>query len=366
MDYDLISADDHMDLNYLPRDLWVKRLPRKWRSLAPTVENTADGPSWVCEGQRLGFYGSRRGTFLPTFERADVPEEPEPDVFRPSTARYRLEDMRRDGVAAHVIYGPPAYLPFKDQDLKAACLRTYNSWLAEEFCSADSKRLLGIALLPMNDPRAAVDELEHAAGLGLKGAVFDVYHCFEPVFREAWEPLWSAAEETGTVISFHTGGGMYSLKAKPGSFEMMATVSILPLQLDEAISGIIFCGALERHPKLTIVVAEAGIGWLPYLLERMDYEHRRYYESVHDYRLSSLPSELFRRQMYVSFEDDPVGVKLIDMIGADRVMWASDYPHGDTTFPESRKAVARLFEGVDPAVVRRVVRDNAAQLYGIG
>ncbi len=365
MDFDLISADDHLDLNYLPRDLWETRLPQKWRSSAPRVETTDEGPSWVCEGQRLGFYGSRRGTFLPTFDRAGVPEEPEPDLYRPASSHYRLQDMDRDGVHAQVIYGPPAHLPFEDLELKTACLRVYNTWLAQEFCDAAPHRLLGIALLPVHDSSACVAELRHAAELGLRGAVFDVYRAVEPVFSPIWEELWSCAEETGVVISFHTGGGMYSLRARPGSFEMMATVSILPLQLDEAISGLIFCGALERHPGLRIVVAEVGLGWLPYLLGRMDATHHRYYDSVRDHRLSSLPSEIFRRQMYVSFEDDPIGVAAIEAIGAENVMWASDYPHGDTTFPDSRGAVERFFEGADPGLLRRVARDNAARLYGI-
>jgi predicted TIM-barrel fold metal-dependent hydrolase len=363
MDYRLVSADDHMDLNYLPKDLWAKRLPRKWQADAPRVVESGGAFSWVAEGQRLGFYGTRRGTFISTFDRAGLPEEPEPGVFRPASGRYRLQDMDRDGIEATVIYGPPAHMAFKDLALKSACLAAYNAWAAEELCAYDPKRLLGIANLPVHDPQAAVQETHHAAKLGLAGVMFDVYHAVERVGSRIWDPLWSLAEETGLIVSFHTGGGMYSVKTAPGSWEMMATVTVLPLQLDEAIANVVFSGALERHPKLKIVVAESGIGWLPYLIERMDYEHKRYYDTVTDHRNKSLPSELFRRQLWVSFEDDPVGTKMVPMIGEDRVMWASDYPHGDTTFPRSVEVVHEMFAGVDARITRKVVRENAARLY---
>ena len=362
INYNLISSDDHMGLNYMPKDTWVKRLPSKYRDAAPRVVDS----SWVCEGQRLGFYGTRRGTFISTFDRAGLPEEPEPGVFRPASGKYRLQDMDRDALDATVIYGLAGFLPFKDLALKSACLAAYNEWVAQDLCGYNPKCLLGIALLPAHDVQAAVAEARHAAKLGLPGVMFDVYHAVERVGSRIWDPLWNVCEETGLVVSFHTGGGMYSVMTTPGSWEMMATVVVLPLQLDEAICNVVFAGTLERHPKLKVIVAESGIGWLPYLIERMDYEHKRYFDTVKDHRNERLPSELVRRQMWFSFEHDDIGTKMVPMIGEDNVMWASDYPHGDSTWPNSRKALAQSpLAALGDDVLRKVTCDNAARIYGI-
>ena len=119
---------------------------------------------------------------------------------------------------------------------------------------------------------------------------------------------------------------------------MPAYVSTLPLQLDEGLAAMIFCGALERHPGMRLVIAECGLGWLPYFLWRMDLMFETYNDQTRDYPLKSLPSEIFRRQVFVTFQEDPVGVPLIEQIGIDNVMWASDYPHPNSTFPDSKRA----------------------------
>ncbi len=364
--YEVISCDDHMDLNYIPADVWQKRLPEKWREIGPRGVQMGETRVWSWEGQSRGISGSRqaKGGRDP-FTRVGIPEQPEPGVWRPSSPKYRLADMDHDGAYAQVVYSTPSTFAFKDQPLKLACFEAYNSWLAEEFCAADPKRLIGLAMLPMDDPVDAVAELRRVARLGLKGVIIDVFGGAKPPFDPIWDPLWSAAEETGTVISFHLGGGLHSLRIDRGSWRLPAGMSVATMQLDEAIAGMVFCGALERHPKLKLVMGESGLGWVPYLIERMDYEYKKYYDTVRDVRLSTLPSVLFRGHIYVTFEEDDIGVKLIPMIGPDSVMWASDYPHGDSTFPNSREAVERIFRESGSDIKTKVVWDNAAKLYGV-
>lgn len=364
--YEVISCDDHMDLNYIPPDVWQKRLPERWKAAGPRVLQMGDTRVWSWEGQGRGISGSRqaKGGKEP-FSKAGIPEQPEPGVWRPSSPGYRLADMDHDGAYAQVIYGTPSTFDFKDRVLKLACFEAYNSWLAEEFCAAGPERLIGLAMLPTDDPPTAVGELRRVAKLGLKGVIIDVFGGSRPPFDPIWDPLWSAAEETGTVVSFHLGGGMHSLRIDRGSWRLPASMSVAPMQLDEAVAGMVFCGALERHPKLQLVMGESGLGWVPYLIERMDFEFKKYYDTVRDVRLNTLPSVLFRRQIHVTFEEDDLGVKFIPLIGAGNVMWASDYPHGDSTFPNSREAVERIFKEAGPEIKTKVVWDNVAALYGI-
>ena len=158
MQYTLVSADDHLDLNYTPADLWQQRLPARYRDIGPKVVERPEGRMWMWEGEPRGLSGRRSGRItVGALERAGVPDEPEPGVFRPSSPTYRLQDMDHDGVDAHVIYGPDAVLAlaFKDPELKAACLQAYNSWLAEEFCAAAPGRIIGLAFLPVHAPQAA-------------------------------------------------------------------------------------------------------------------------------------------------------------------------------------------------------------------
>ena len=366
MDYTFVSGDDHMDLSYLPANLWQERVAARFKAQAPRVSDTANGPMWVCEGKPWAFgnHGSMQGPRLTgAIPRAGVNEEPEPGVFRPSTPKYRLEDMDRDGIDAHVIYGPPLPLSFTDSALHVACLEAYNSWLAD-FCTAAPDRLIGIPILPMHDPAATQKELQRVAKLGLKGALFGVFDAVKPVFHEDWEPVWAVAAEAEIPISFHLGGGIRSARVTDTSRgQAAAFVCAVPMQLDEALCEIIFCGALEKYPQLRIVLAEAGIGWVPYLLWRMDHEYdKQLHHMVH---LSLKPSELFRRQIWVSFEEDDIGLKLLSELGEDKVLWASDYPHPDSTWPYSRKYIDEHMASLSPQVRKKLTCDNTVRLYNL-
>lgn len=366
--YQLMSSDDHMDLNYFPAGLWEKGLPRQFRDRAPRVVSSGKGTMWFKEGENWGYHGARtKAGMVSPLVRAGIAEEPSPGVYRPSTPHLRLEDMDRDGVYAQVMYNLLRW-PFKDQDLKDACLSVYNTWLAE-FSRSSPDRLIGLATLPAGHPQRAIEELQRVASLGLRGAIFDAFASTVPLFDAAWEPFWSAAEDTGIVISMHVGGGFHTLPGLhvqvPGSWQLPARASALGTQMDELLTSVIFAGVAERHPRLKLVLAECGIGWLPYMLERMDWEYNNYNSVLTDVRLNVKPSDQFRRQMWATFQDEKIGVKLIPEIGEDRVMWASDYPHPDSTFPNSLHAVKEMFHGVPDSLTRKVVWDNTARLYNI-
>ncbi|MBV8950624.1 MAG: amidohydrolase, partial [Actinobacteria bacterium] len=180
----------------------------------------------------------------------------------------------------------------------------------------------------------------------------------------AWDRLWDAAQQTGLPISFHIKGGTSSnLSYQLGKWQSAAYASVLPLQLDEPLAIMIFSGALERHPGLRLVLAESGVGWLPYFLARLDGEWRALRDKL-DYAPSVPPSELFRRQVIATFEEEPLAPELIPLLGADSCMWASDYPHTDSTFPNSREAIETSLGALPDGDRRKITATNCARLYG--
>jgi predicted TIM-barrel fold metal-dependent hydrolase len=267
-------------------------------------------------------------------------------------------------LSASVIYGPLAVgLPITETELQDACYAAWNDWAIEEFNATAPDRLCVLAFLPSHSPEAAAAELERSAARGHRGAIlrpFDV-----DLGDPAWDRLWAAADATGLPISFHIVGGTSSrLSYQLGRWPSAAYASVLPLQLDEPLAIMIFSGALERHPGLRLVLAESGVGWLPYFLTRMDMEWEALRANL-DTAPSIPPSELFRRQVMATFEEEPAAARYIPLLGAASCMWASDHPHTDSTFPESRRAIEATLGTLPDADVQLITAGNCARLYGL-
>ncbi|HET8576570.1 MAG TPA: amidohydrolase family protein, partial [Methylomirabilota bacterium] len=338
---------------------------------------TAEGPYWVCGEDRWDPWGGRKGAAGAmggrrlALERGGVLEH---GVLRPTTTELRLADMDRDGVDATVMYGPIVPLLIKDPELRRVCYRAYNDWLAE-FCATAPERLLGAGLVPIDGPTAAAEEVRHLKRSGLRTGMLLAARVELPLWDRAWDPLWEAAAECAIPIGFHLGGGLrtvtYSGPKATDPGNMGVRVSCSTMQMDEALAAVIFSGALERYPALKIVLAETGIGWLPYMLERMDDTYQKfldageYWRAQGGLRLSMEPSRYFRRQVWATFQTDHAGLRLLDALGEHRVMWASDYPHADSTWPDSQRHIEDNFKDVAPTARRRILCDNARELYGL-
>ncbi len=379
VDYKLISADDHLDLQYLPRDLWTTRLPRTLRDRAPRVEDRDAGSVWLCDGGFWGRWaGGRRATgpksAFNAFDRGGVDET----ELRPANATLRLADMDRDGVEAQVMYGPVSSMSVEDPALRTACLQAYNDWLIE-FCSSAPRRLLGAAILPPEDPTAARDEVYRLAKKGgLRQANLQIARATPRISDPAWEPLWTAFEETGLILSFHVvvfgvGGSLMGPMAvdQDKTASVFNTTKLFMSQFLDPFVDLFGWGILERHPKLRLVMAESGVGWLPWIVQELDYrfwrlyEAREYWDQRGGIDLFMKPSELFRRQVWVSFQEDHVAMSLLKFYGEGHLLWASDYPHPDSTWPNSRKVIEKQMGDLSPEMRKQLTRDNAAALYGL-
>lgn len=358
----IYSCDDHLDLRAVPPEVWQSRMPKELADRGPRVMDRDGQPTWVCNDRVLGRSGHGAGADaiknVSAIGRAGI----EDDGFRASNPELRLEDMDRDGLWASVIYGPvPLTLSIPEPDLQTACYAAWNDWAIEEFNAAAPDRLCVLPFLPSHSPEAAVAELERCATIGHRGAIIDVFD-FD-AGDPAWDRLWAAADHTGLPLSFHIkGGASPRLSYQIGKWQSAAFASLLPLQLDEALSIMIFSGALERHPGFRLVLAESGVGWLPYYLTRMDLEWENLRDAIDD-APSISPTELFRRQVIATFEEEPLAPQLIPLLGADWCMWASDYPHTDSTFPESQRAIEETLGALPVEDRRKITALNCARLY---
>jgi predicted TIM-barrel fold metal-dependent hydrolase len=371
-----MSADSHMDLIYLPPDTFTSRMPASAREAAPHVVEREGRKMWVSRDSVLGPYGvygpgvtgGRRGRILADAGFASGTQT------RPSDPVQRREDQERDGVEAEIIYGIIGIsrglftnAGVGDHATLAAIYAAYNDYIAG-FNATEPGRFHGLGCLPNHDAKAAADELRHCAALGLRGAVFVPWGSAMPVWHAMWEPMWVAAEETGLVVSFHVfeGGATtvgYEIKGVRDAACTGSWTVVAPLQMDEILASVILSGVCERHPRLRLVLGESGIGWLPYMLERLDdtYEERL----ADDLKLPLPPSAYFKRQIYATFQKDFHGVRAMAQIAPDNVMWGSDYPHRDGTWPFSRKAIEEQFRGIDESVQRRMLWDNVRRVYRI-
>ena len=375
---DLISCDDHMDLGQLPADLWMTRLPEVLRDRAPHIEERDGQAVWVCDGKVWGSWVgkqlgneqlARRKPLYNAFDRGGIVDQ---SARRPAVAELRLADMDRDGVQTQVIFGPIFQISTDDPVLRAACYRVYNDWLME-FCAAAPDRLIGVPMLP-ETPEDATEELLRLAAKGGVRQVNLMIAQIEPKLDDpSWEPLWQALEESGIVLSWH----ITVFLPVPGSRAAGKAASVFENTKGflnnflEPFVDLFAWGILERHPKLRMVMAEAGTGWLPWLVQELDYRHWRLWEAKDFWAdkggiaLETKPSELFKRQIWATFQEDHAAMSLIPFFGEGHLLWASDYPHPDSVWPNSRAAIERQMRDLSPEMRRTLTHDNAALLYGL-
>jgi predicted TIM-barrel fold metal-dependent hydrolase len=249
----------------------------------------------------------------------------------------------------------------EDGGLRAASFRAYNDWLAE-YCRQTPKRLVGVALIALDEVAGGIAELARAAKLGLRGAmIWGAPPAEHPYSGAEYDSFWAAVQDHSIPVSLH----ILTEYRPPNSLRsVMNDYPTLHHSVERSIGQMIMGGVLEKFPRLKLVSVENDIGWIPHFIQRLDhsYEKYRYLETR---AIPYPPSFYFRRQVFATFQDDRVGVLARHFAGINNLMWASDFPHSDSTWPHSREVIARDFEGVPEGEVCRMVADNAAELYGL-
>ncbi|MFM7087898.1 MAG: amidohydrolase family protein [Cyanobium sp.] len=279
--------------------------------------------------------------------------------------------MAADGVWGEILYPTLALHLFAAEQPAAqqAAFRLYNDWISD-YRRVAPERLFAIGCLSVYDSAAAVAELERCRSLGLHGAmVWQSPHPALPFHAPHYEPLWQAAAASGTPLSFHSLTGVQRSEPIP---ELPAWDGLMRRCVVQKLSSavdllysLIFHGILQRHPGLRIVLAENQIGWIPWLLHQWDHYARRFQERL-PFSPQLLPSDLFHRQVFCTFLADEQGcAALRSGWGLNNCLWSNDFPHGDSSWPESRRLAAREL-GAMPARERaRLLHENALHLYGL-
>jgi predicted TIM-barrel fold metal-dependent hydrolase len=377
MDYQVISADCHVDLPWLPPDLFTANASAAMRDRMPFVTDGPKGPVWVSKkGSQFGLVngmGSAGREYVPgQIHRSDrmastgLYDDGRRGIRRLTDPDLRLKDQARDGVQAEVLYG---ILGTSDrlQDPEAAVemMRIYNEWLAG-FCATHPGRYAGLACVPSLSIEAAVTEIERVAKRGVaRGIEIANSHDMPRLWDPVWEPVWRAAATAGLPVHFHTiGAKRADWSAMPPRVQRVAFATHITgfqLHMADVLMSVIFAGVLERYPNLKLVIGESGIGWIPYVLDRMDLEWE---DQFKDLELTMRPSEYWRRQCKATYQSDRIGVALLDELGPETITWGSDFPHPDGVWPDSQEFIEKELGHLPPATRRKVVCENAGRLYG--
>jgi len=362
----LVSADSHVAE---PRFLWYEQLPPFMRERAPKTIVPSEEGSWNLEEHRDGAVSARRQP-NETSEQQRLRElAEERSRLAALTPDARLEVMRADGIAGECIF-PSIGLYIWNMDDAAvgeACCEIYNDWIYDQL-ESKSPRWRCAGLIPTWNLDAAIKEVQRIAALGLGAAMLPLVGT--PEYNDAsWEPLWSAIEEAGFPAVMHQGTGHSMLFYRgPGASvsNLLATQSMAP----RAAALLATSGVLEHHPELHVVFVEVNASWLAWTMDTLDFYNDAFLNHQDDYGrnwvrpvLPEKPSFYLARQVHATFQDDPSAVANLERTGVSPLLWGSDYPHEESTYPHSRETVARLFGKLDADDAAQIVGETCAKLF---
>lgn len=368
----LLSTDDHLIEHPA---VWSDRLPEKYRETGPRIveQPRAGGPPaevWLYEGRVYPYIGLNAVAGKTPEEFGVDPtryDEMIPGCYDPKA---RLVDMDLDGVWGALCFpsfprfAGTVFLEGEDKELALLCVQAWNDFVLDEWCAPARDRFIPVVILPLWDVSLCVAEIHRSAAKGAKAISFpeNPVPLGLPSFHtDHWDPVFSAAEETGMPLTMHFGtSGRPPITAPEAPMAVMIT--LFGCNSMYATADLLFSPVFHKHPELKVGLSEGGIGWMPYLMERIDgtWERHRFYQNVNqDVR----PSELFTKHMHGCFIDDRFGVEVRHKIGVDNITWECDYPHSDSYWPKSRSYAAEVLADVPDDEVHRIVELNARRLY---
>ena len=365
--YRVVSSDNHI---FEPADLWTTRIEPEYRDRCPkVVREESGGDTWYCDGIRGNFAGSgsqpgRRFSEPEKLSTTDTMEDVLPGGYIPEE---HVKDMDADGIDVSIVYPTAGLILYRvpDSRLFTAVCRAYNDWIAE-FCNPYHKRLKGIAMLNVDDVEVGVKELERCAKMGLAGGMISVYPLPGKSYNvPEYEPLWDAAVDLGMPLSLHVQTN------RPGPQFDIETTSRPSYGCNTdhwarvSLADMIFGGVFERHPTLKVGSVEVEMSWVPYFLDRMNFAYTQRVTRGNWYRFKEdmLPGDYFHRNVFLGFLEDSLGVRDRHIIGVDNLLWGSDYPHPESTFPRSREIIEEILAGCTEEEKAKIAGGNAARVY---
>ena len=359
-----ISADSHITE---PPNCYIDYIDAKYKDIAPhVVDDPKRGEIYVIDGIDIAIplslvaAAGKAPSELST--KGAVFDELHRGGWDPKA---RAADQDRDGVAAEIIYPSVGMMLSNHPDFgyKRACFDAYNRWLLE-FCEGLPNRLFGMPQITMETPASGIEEVRRAEEMGFKGVMLVGQPGHEDYHHRDYDPFFEAVVDMGMPICFHIlTSGKDEMRTYRGP-KINGFQSIIRGNQD-IIGTFIFGGVFERHPKLKLVCVEADAGWAPHFMYRMDhaYKYHRYWMKCDE--LDRLPSEYFKENVYMTFQDDWTAFQLRDFMNVERLMWANDFPHSDATWPNSQALLAEHTADMNEWECDRILHDNVSELYGL-
>ena len=359
-DLPLISADSHVEE---PSALWLENLPASMIDQLPPEL----GPDFHAASQFAKRIGLERARETKSVTNAAVAAGAEDlDALRALTVEpdQRFTVLREDGIAGECIYPTTGLYVWNlaDARMGEACCRIYNDWIQDRL-ESQSPRFRCAGMIPTWNVDSAVQEVQHIADLGLAAALLPLVGTPEYNHRD-WKPLWHAIEETGLPVVMHQGSGHDMLFYRgPGAAvsNLLATQSMAP----RTVSLLATSGVLADHPNLHFVFVETNAGWLSWTMSTVDF----YYEAFQEYEgwvkpiLPEKPSFYMARQIHGTFQVDPVALTNLEHTGCQPLLWGSDFPHAEGTYPNSREKILDLFRDIEIETAAEIVSGNAMRLF---
>lgn len=392
----IISVDDHV---LEPPDLWTKRMPAGLVDRGPKVvrqkgrfggaagrkvwtpvsgdEEGVVADVWHFEDMRRPLTTPFTGSREPLDEATDRPvtfDEVRPGAWQQAA---RLEDMSKNHTDVSLCFPNvvprfcgQTFLEAKDKDLALHCVRAYNDWMVEEWAGGEGHgRLIPVTILPLWDVAAAAAEVRRCANAGSFAVTFSESPGqlgLPSLYSGHWDPVFEACAETETTVCVHIGSS--STVASPSPDAPLAAMSALTFQYGMySLIDVILSGTLARFPALTFMYSEANVGWIPYVLGRMDFAWREYPAEYSGIDFPKPPSDYFKDRVYGCIVDDEVGLAMRDHVGAKQICYETDFPHNASSFPNSIDTAARLIKraGLSEEETYDFLRGNAIRALGL-
>ena len=380
MKYQRISADSHLEV---AAERWTHRVDPQYRDHAPrnvTLPDGADGT--IVEDlppvqNPMDLYGGKGRDIWHPFGQtyAETPGTGAPEQ--------RLAEQAQDGLDAEILFpavvcGPRLWSKVKDPAARLAIFRGWNDWLAEEYCAVSPDRLIGVAALPTTGVDDAIAEMVRSRDLGLKAAMLVRFPNGGARPTAEDDKFWAAVVEMDYPITIHVDldrstdpGGR--LLEYPKDHEVLNRTELaFQVQRFARAGGVntvqlVLSGLFDRYPTLQIDMAENCIGWVPFFLEMADVRYKRHIywseQFVGFKPMMQLPSEYITQHFYWGFQVDRSGVELRDWMGVDKIMWAADFPHQESDWPDSDEVIEHNFHGIPEDEVYKMVAGNAIRFF---
>jgi predicted TIM-barrel fold metal-dependent hydrolase len=365
----MVSVDDHV---VEPPNLFEGRLAAKYAEFAPQFITNPDGTNvWKYNGETVMNVALNAVAGRPKEEYGI-----EPTSFtqlRPGTYDHneRVKDMSANGVLGSLCF--PSFPQFcgqlfartEDKDVALAMVRAYNDWHIDEWCGSHPGRFIPCALPAIWDPELFAAEVRRVAKKGCHALTFSENPSklgWPSIHSDHWDPVWTACSDESVVVCMHIGSSSQLTITSPDA-PMDVMITLQPMNIVQAAADLVWSSTLRKFPDLKVALSEGGIGWIPYFLERIDYNYDRHHAWTGQDFGDKLPSEVFNEHVLTCFIDDKFGVASLDALDKDMVTWECDYPHSDSNWPESPEIFAQSVDGLSDENIDKITHLNAMRHY---